>query len=311
MQVEVDSSDPTEAELLRHQLRTGGGRAPVPDGLLPAPGCRFRFGASVAGIERLEAALRGEAFSPHRHDRYAVGVTLTGVQTFRYRGQQRHCLPGEWHVLHPDELHDGAAGTEDGFGYRIIYLDPALVQDALGGGPLPFVADPVIRAAAMSPALKGFLAHIDEPPDEIEVVDVTTAIADTLRRHAGPVRSGRLALDMDAIRRVRGMLTEQPTVRHRAADLEVVAGLDRWSIARQFRAAFGTSPTRYRTMRQLDMARRLIRAGHPLAVVAAMVGFADQAHLTRLFKRTYGLPPGAWAASVRAATPPAFLRPGE
>ncbi|MGW0551366.1 hypothetical protein [Streptomyces altiplanensis] len=36
-------------------------------------------------------------------------MTLTGVQTFHHRGEQRHCLPGERHVLHPDELRDGAA----------------------------------------------------------------------------------------------------------------------------------------------------------------------------------------------------------
>jgi AraC-type DNA-binding domain-containing proteins len=45
------------------------------------------------------------------------------------------------------------------------------------------------------------------------------------------------------------------------ADLEQVADLDRWSLARQFRAAFGTSPTRFRTMRQLDHVRRLVKSG--------------------------------------------------
>jgi hypothetical protein len=60
------------------------------------------------------------------------------VQTFRYRGETRHCLPGECHILHPDELHDGRAGTPEGFGYRIVYVDPALVQQALGGRALPF-----------------------------------------------------------------------------------------------------------------------------------------------------------------------------
>jgi AraC-like DNA-binding protein len=267
----------------------------------PVAGQRFRPGGGAAGIERLEVALRGVAFSPHRHDRYAVGITLAGVQTFRYRGEQRYCLPGQWHVLHPDELHDGAAGTDEGFGYRIIYLDPALVRDALGGGPLPFVADPVIRPVPSAPPLNDFLARIDQPLDEFEAVELTTVVADLLRRHAAPVRRPRPALDVEALRRVRTVLTEQPTVRHRAEELEAVAGLDRWSIARQFRVAFGTSPTRYRTMRQLDLARELIRAGHQLGDVAVTAGFADQAHLTRMFRRAYGLPPGVWAGAVGAA----------
>ncbi|TIW84422.1 MAG: AraC family transcriptional regulator, partial [Mesorhizobium sp.] len=67
-----------------------------------------------AGMERIEARFHGSAFDPHRHDTYAIGVTLRGVQTFRYRGAARLSLPGQVIVLHPDELHDGGAGTEEG-----------------------------------------------------------------------------------------------------------------------------------------------------------------------------------------------------
>lgn len=263
-------------------------------------GHRLRFGGGAAGIERLEAALRGEAFAPHRHDTYAIGVTLAGVQTFRYRGEQRHCLPGEWHVLHPDEPHDGAPGTDDGFGYRIVYLDPALVQDALGGRPLPFVPDPVLRPDGPDRALGGFLRHIDEPLDELEAAELTSAIADLLARHAGGPRSrtGKAALDLAALKRVRALLLDDPATWHPVEDLERVAGLDRWTIARQFRAAFGTSPTRFRTMRRLDLARSLMREGHRLSEVAVLAGFADQSHLTRMFKRTYGLTPAAWQSAT-------------
>ncbi|SEG78206.1 AraC-type DNA-binding protein [Thermomonospora echinospora] len=240
----------------------------------------------------------GEAFSPHRHDTYAVGVTLAGVQTFRYRGERHHCLPGQWHILHPDELHDGAAGTEDGFGYRIIYLDPALVQNALGGRALPFVADPVIRPTGMPPLPTGYLAHIDEPLDDLAAAEMTTAVADMLCAHAAASPLPRVAVDVEAMKRVRALLMDDPTTRHRAERLETVAGMDRWSVARQFRAAFGTSPTRFRTLRQLDMARGLLRTGHRPAEVATAAGFADQAHLTRMFKRAYGLTPAAWSAAL-------------
>ena len=87
--------------------------------------------ASTHGLERAEVYLSTCAFEPHRHDTYAIGITTAGVQTFRYRGPRRVCLPGQLHVLHPDETHDGAAGTEDGFGYRILYIAPELVRDAL------------------------------------------------------------------------------------------------------------------------------------------------------------------------------------
>jgi hypothetical protein len=102
----------------------------------------IRLGAGAVGVERAEVYLSTCTFEPHRHDTYAIGVTTAGVQTFCYRGSRRICLPGQMHILHPDETHDGTAGTEEGFGYRILYLAPALVHDALDGDPLPFVAEP-------------------------------------------------------------------------------------------------------------------------------------------------------------------------
>src|SRR5437763_16650055 len=103
----------------------------------------MRLGRGAHGLERVEWRFVGQAFSPHRHDTYAIGLTLAGVQTFRYRGERRVCRPGECHVLYPDEVHDGAAGGADGFAYTILHIDPALIQRALGGAPLPFVANPV------------------------------------------------------------------------------------------------------------------------------------------------------------------------
>ena len=67
------------------------------------------------GIERVEAHYQGNGFSPHRHDSYAIGLTLKGVNSFQYRGDKRYAQWGEVVVLHPDELHDGEAGTDDGF----------------------------------------------------------------------------------------------------------------------------------------------------------------------------------------------------
>ena len=81
-------------------------------------------------------------------------------------------------------------------------------------------------------------------------------------------------------------------------ELEREAGLDRWSLARHFRAAFGTSPSRFRTLRQLDRARGVVQRGTALAEAALQAGFADQSHMSRQFKRAYGLTPARWAAAL-------------
>lgn len=79
-------------------------------------------------FERLEAFFTGHGYDPHRHDTYAIGRTLSGIQSFKYRGSRRQSLAGHTMVLHPDEIHDGEAGTADGFHYRMIYIEPSSIQ---------------------------------------------------------------------------------------------------------------------------------------------------------------------------------------
>lgn len=258
----------------------------------------IRVGTGGAGIERVEAFFGGRAFEPHRHDTYAIGITTRGVQLFRYRGARRLCLPGQLHFLHPDEIHDGFSGTPEGFGYRILYVDPWLVQAALGGRRLPFVDEPVQDPAPPTAALAALLADIDEPTDELWRAEAAATIADALSAAAG---HGEPAppVDLKAVSAVREHLAAHPTQTTRADALERIGGMDRWAIARQFRAAFGTSPVRYRTMRRLALARSAIASGAALTDAAATAGFADQSHMTRHFTRTYGLTPGRWAAVTR------------
>ena len=208
----------------------------------------------------MEAHFRGQAFAPHRHDTYAIGITLAGVQIFRYRGERRHCLPGQCHILHPDEMHDGGAGTDEGFGYRIAYVDPSLIQQALGGKPLPFVADPVLDASLLPADFAATVWDIDDDIDDVARDRDCRHGRRHARRGVEETRSPSGSLRLAALSLVRDALAAQPARQHSMDELERLAGLDRWTLARQFRAAFGTSPGRFRTMRQLDRVRRLLRS---------------------------------------------------
>ncbi|WP_211115745.1 helix-turn-helix domain-containing protein [Azospirillum argentinense] len=113
---------------------------------------------------------------------------------------------------------------------------------------------------------------------------------------AGAKPAGTLRLP--SLLRVRDLIAAAPSTPHSAESLERVSCLDRWTLARQFQAAFGTSPSAFRTMRRLDWVRRMIRDGMPFAEAAVEAGCADQSHMSRLFKRTYGLTPVRWAAAL-------------
>ncbi|TIT78069.1 MAG: AraC family transcriptional regulator, partial [Mesorhizobium sp.] len=261
------------------------------DRIVSAPG--------TAGLERIEARFHGNAFELHRHDTYAIGVTLDGVQRFHYRGALQHSLPGQVIVLHPDELHDGGAGTEDGLRYRILYLEPSLLLDCLNGLPLPFVRDAVVSDQALRGTLLSALAPLDEELDDLFVADFIAQLARQLKRHAGQPAKPTGTIAWRAAALARDYLEENAERAVRSDELEAITGLDRYALSRHFRATYSTSPHRFLVMRRLQRARRMIEAGEPLAETAVAAGFSDQSHFNRHFKKAFGLTPGRWAALVR------------
>ncbi|MGH7268420.1 MAG: AraC family transcriptional regulator [Candidatus Rokuibacteriota bacterium] len=254
----------------------------------------------VGGVELLSAWFPGEAYQRHRHDTYAIGVTDSGVQVFDYRGAVHASVPGQVVVLYPDEVHDGRAGTAEGFGYRIVYAEPGALADAvrtLRGRPypLPFVSEPVSANATLSRAIDAaFRAPLDPLAVDSLVVDLAQGLLAGERGGAGPAISRRV--DVQAVERARQFLEAEKTRVVHSRELESVTGLSRYDLSRQFRIMFGTSPHRYLLMRRLVFARERIHRGRPLVAVALEAGFADQAHFTRAFRSAFGLTPGRYRA---------------
>jgi AraC-like DNA-binding protein len=280
-----------------HSGESGGGLARSCD---DASDGWIRHTAPVGGVEWLTAWFRGPAYRTHRHDTYAIGLTETGVQAFAYRGARRISLPGDVVVLHPDEPHDGYAGSGAGFGYRQLYVEPALIFEAVrmlsgGRGALPFVRQPVVSSPELASAVRTAF-HNDPEPLAIDdlVVRLAAGLLAADPERGAPMRERRL--DLAALGRVRAFLDGERTRVVRSSELESVTGLSRYELARQFRRVMGTSPYRYSLLRRLDAARGLIEQRQALVDIALATGFADQAHFTRHFTAAYGVTPARYAA---------------
>ncbi len=136
-------------------------------------------------------------------------------------------------------------------------------------------------------------------PGGLAVVEaVTTALGHLLVRHAGVERARPLrvrgGLSGVAKRRVLELIAAQLDARLTVEMLAREVGLSPAHFARAFRETMGQAPHQYLLGLRLERARRLLElCGADLSDVAQRTGFADQAHFTRLFKRAYGITPGA------------------
>jgi len=73
-------------------------------------------------------------------------------------------------------------------------------------------------------------------------------------------------------------------------------------LAREFRKYHGCSVGQYvRRLRVESASRKLVESDSPLAAIAVEVGFANQAHFSRIFKSVTGISPAQYRAESRAA----------
>lgn len=116
-------------------------------------------------------------------------------------------------------------------------------------------------------------------------------------RHAGHNRSAdepKLPSRAAAVRRARDLLESGFARSMRLAELAKECGLSPFQLVRAFRAAFGAPPHAYLMQVRVRHARTMLSRGDAISNVAFACGFVDQSHLTRVFKRHFGLTPGAY-----------------
>jgi AraC-like DNA-binding protein len=203
-------------------------------------------------------------------------------------------------TFNPDDPHDGHAATSPGFTYRMIHIDPGLVVELLGDpldrpAPRPLFPAPLVTDVALAQRLRALHAVLTGPSTPLEQHERLSSTVRLLARHAsaGPVIAASPASALIA-ERVRARLHDEFRAPLTATDLAEAAGCSRFTASRAFTAAYGLAPSDYQRQLRLRAARTLLSAGASAADTAATVGFADQAHLTRWFRRCYGVTPGAY-----------------
>jgi AraC-like DNA-binding protein len=255
----------------------------------------------LSGVEALHARFVEHAYVPHSHPTWTVAVMQAGAARFEVDATKQRADCGELFVLEPEAVHTGMAAVPEGWGYQVLYLDPALVHDwAERDASAPRAArwvvfrDPALRSALVRMHAALAAGETGLGRDEL----VVGAVA-ALRRHLRPVPPDvRGGAEHAAVRRAGSFLAERWDRPVALAELSSFAGLSRYELIRRFREQTGLTPHAFQTNLRIAHARTMLRAGDPIAGVAAACGFADQSHLTRTFRRAVGVTPGRFSAAA-------------
>ena len=250
----------------------------------------------VAGIhEVFHAHLVDYAYPAHCHENWAVLIVDDGA--IRYDLDRRPCgAAGQTvTILPPGVVHDGrpAPGAR-GFRKRELYLDAAFFPAGLTGAAVDHtsITDPPLRAA-----LSGLHDGLRQRTEMLDAEAGLALIGERITGHLTRAPRPAPGPEPGLARRLREFLDEQVTTQVSLG--QAAATLERSvpHLVRSFRREFGLSPHAYVIGRRIDLARRLMLRGDAPADVATAVGFYDQAHFSRHFKRHTATTPASYARS--------------
>lgn len=254
-------------------------------------------------LDLMTARFVRHVFAPHAHDEFAIGACTEGTERIRVGTRSYHSGPGAIVVIEPGETHTGGAAEPDGFAYRVLYPQ----WTSLADDSVPHFASPIVNDPGLAAEFERTHELITRWRDPLEAeTRLSWLLTALVHRHAVdanrrlvPVRSGAVARITKE--RLADRMLDPPSLHEIAAGL----GLSRFQVVRAFRDTVGMPPFAWLAQYRATRARALLATGHRPAQAAALTGFADQAHLTRWFRRVFGVTPGAFRNSVQdSAGPP-------
>jgi len=241
---------------------------------------------------------------PHLHDTFTLGLMRKGTTRFSIRDRKFEATAGDIFLVHPFEVHAGGNGEEP-IEYDVLYPSRELIADAVrhrdDGGNHPLFRNIVYKRSTLTEAV---FAALDRDrrrePNQRSDADLERSLGELLipavaSNTTSSLPPGCVASVAAACEMIQAAAHEPVEI----ADLHECVGYSRYHFVRVFHQVTGLTPTGYLRQIRLSHARARIVEGEDLAGVAADAGFADQAHMTREFRRSFGYTPGQLSKGLR------------
>lgn len=254
---------------------------------------------SLPDTDLLRARYVRHTFTRHAHDGFTLCAVTSGVEAVGLPGGTVPVGCGEVVMINPEVPHSARAGTPEGWTYDTLYPAGDLVADIAAEtttlrGTVGFV-EPVVPDAEAA-ALVSAVHRAAEEGNALAADSLLRLVVHRLLRCNGgplPSRTVRSAGARNAVAArevLERRLVDPPSLQTLATEV----GASPFALVRAFRTRYGLPPHAWLTNARVRHARRLLEAGVRPADAAVAVGFADQAHLGRHFRRIVGVPPGAY-----------------
>lgn len=240
-------------------------------------------------------------FIPHAHDVATIVLVTKGAYLFSTRGQTYVAKAGDMIAIGPAQIHAAEILHPDGWEMRTLHVPPELLIPSFGdhfsqNASLAFSA-PV---RSLDPIANGLFLEMHRfaaTSGEVERQQAALyEFFDWFNHHMqlfAPDFRAEKPVD-NQIKRAEGLIYSSVLDNTPIDDIAEEIGISTYALIRRFKSRYGIPPHAWRMQIRAGEVARLMQSGLQLAEIAAICGFCDQAHMTRIFRSVYGVTPGQY-----------------
>ncbi|SHO58271.1 AraC family transcriptional regulator [Vibrio quintilis] len=252
----------------------------------------------IEQIRLIEADYQAFAFQRHYHLDIHIGLITQGEQKFFCRGAQHHVGQSQISIIPPDEVHDGEAAT-GAYSVSVFSIHPEWFSQYFSERPVSQQLLSFKQSIIDDQAVFGQLSMLHQKLRQQNLSRLAKdclphdGFSELLNRYGQRQAEAPVALGCHSLDKIRDYMLAHLDQPVRLQTLAELCHQSPVQFQRQFKAKTGLTPYAWFTRLRLEKALRLIQSGMTGTEVAHNVGFYDQAHFTKAFKRAYGILPSS------------------
>ena len=248
--------------------------------------------AALDFVQMRSANHSNSCYSTHSHDEFSFGVVDYGSAKYKNLQRNYQIQAGVTVTINPGDAH--SCNPDQGeWSYRMLFIDSAWMAD--------------LQRQMFAHKHSDYLPFKQNLLKDKHSYQQFDQLYDCLRTESNPLMAeGRLidycqqlfadnpqrtSLDATSNSQVQELIMDQLGSNIALTDFCQLANMSPFHLIRSFKHQYGQSPHAYQLDQRIKRARLLLKAGDSLANTATALGFADQSHFQRNFKKRTALTP--------------------
>lgn len=247
----------------------------------------------------LSAVYRRQVFPKHFHHGYVIGINTCGAHKSTYQGGTWTIPPGKITVICPGEIHTGISAGTKPWTYRAIYPSVTLLKKMAGvddsNDDYPVFHAPVIADLELYNLFIALHIGFENRSEDVLIESLLSEFMFKLvDRHSSVKKLHPFSCETKIIKTAIEYMHDSFSEPISIDTLSSLVGLSKFYFICLFKSHTGMTPHAFINNLKVRKAKELLNRKQSLTRIANDLGFADQAHFTKIFRQISGVTPGTY-----------------